>query len=258
MLSDINKTFELGEFFAYICPGATLFVSLLIWFPADPNAILFQNSLLLAFVMVVGSYSLGLIMASYVVIGEHRYDSLWRPKLGVIRRIGRVFLWYASRHRSQAVVEWEIQVAEVMDRLRAPASYKDRNITDRLTIVRAVLCSASEKTAGIAVQADRFRRRFLFAKGVGLASLIIATSTVLRIIVSFLESKEWVKVDDCLQSIGLGWLILIVVLALVIAALLRRAGHRMAAMETYLTACLADHPRLLSANQPRKEGQPPT
>ena len=244
-MKEILEKIGLSEFFAYVFPGGILLVSLILWVDMKElqgflgETIVKQNFVVATFILVF-SYTLGLIVASWSSSGADLYIRMKRRPQAIRqeRRALRVLLWVfhalPDLRFNRSTVEAHLKITEDLTRysgLQRLSLYESP--WDRLVLYRTVMADrVGERGRTILTEADAVHRRFLFSQGVALAFLLLAVQALLRLFLLLTSS------DSFFPSAKPFWLVVIVAIGVSASFGLRIAAGRWWEYEFLLTSAL--------------------
>ena len=237
-MKEVLEKFGLVEFFAYICPGLILLTSLALWTRLNFDAPFWKQEALVIVLVLILSYILGLILASFNDMSQRQYH----------RSIGAIRILYSfpSPRFTPSVVQANLTIAEDLERLAGGGGLSSlASPWDRLVIYRALVASRlGDRGKAILAEADILHRRFRFAMGVALAVFLVAIQSFFRLILVvlgfFLDAiLTW---NSMLPSVSPILLLCITAIGLWASFELRRFAIRMWELERYLSSSLSNIP----------------
>ena len=240
MLRDFLDRFGLGEVFAHICPGFVVILSSLLWWRPDSDSVLFKSTAGAVVVLLLLSYTVGLVVASYLSIAEGRYLLARHRfrKQGWLRRIPTGFVLlgcrFAAGKPDATLVDWATAIASTLRDLGAPIGLAQHiKSSERFGVFQAI--ARGRGMDDVIEEAQGYRRRATFALGVGVALLATAGQMLLRLVLSqALDTSPaiWPEIHEPALLAG-------ATITAWTAVELRRVGVRMLAMEAYISAFIA-------------------
>jgi hypothetical protein len=250
-MKELIEKVGISELFAYLCPGLILLLSLRFWIePKKMDEIfreIIKQDLILVILVLILSYTLGLIVASWSNRGAALYYRL-KGRIKVSRQISNdcylfqnIALWligfmhWLPQFRVNAsVVANNLRIAQDLDELVRLQGLSSLDIPwDRLVIYRTIMAGrVGEKGKTILTEADSIHRRFLFALGVAMALFLLAFQSLIRLILSM---TPW---NASLPHIPVIWLVVIAFLAGLTSYSLRIVAGRWWEQELILTSSL--------------------
>ncbi len=259
-MDKIFEQYSLSELFAYVCPGTILLSSLLFWVDPKFNSSFWQREFVAIFLLLVSSYILGLILASYNRIAEFRYErnklSKTGKRFGIFTKILDLIFTFAASRKPKVVVKMTTNlkaniydnIHNLPDRLSAPIDGLSRLCSwEWLQMCRTLLANyTGEKHKAILAEAERLHRRFLFSMGVALALFLVAFQALLRFIIFALGNfwdflNQWC---NTLPNVNPFLLIIIAVLGFWSSSEMRRIADNISYRELYLIANCMPESRL--------------
>jgi len=246
-MKEILEKFGISEFFSYICPGAIILTSLLLWIKPNFKTNIWEHDLLVTFFILIFAYTLGLILSSYNRTAEIRYLlSSQRLQKGLLQTVlmyaMRLFWRFSSRPPDRYFTEYNLQILEGLERLGVTSDLQ--NITtswERLKIFRTLIIDrSSDDNKVIENEADNFQRKSLFAMGVSIALFLLAIQAIFRLIIFdiFNIFKTANNFSGIIPDIGTVILLAISVLGIIASLELRQVAFRLLNIELYLTTCM--------------------
>jgi hypothetical protein len=205
-MKEVIQKVGLGDVFAYICPGAILLCSLLLWFNPE-QATLFHlgkeswQAFSLPVFLLILSYTLGLILAAWSSGGAALYlrcvrrlrSRLDEPWLSAVNAPFVGLLWllhWIPEPRIDRVLfaEANTRMATRLSRLAGPLGLSSVETPwDWLLLFRTVIQDhLGKKAKSILELADAIHRRFLFSQGVALVCVLLAVQALGRLIIYYL------------------------------------------------------------------------
>ncbi len=204
-MKDFIEKIGLFEFFAYLCPGAILLLSLGLVIPPQsdsdfPGAALLQQEflqqefLVVVFIFIF-CYSLGLIVASWSGRGAEAYyrkeTSGPRKKWNPLYWLLRASFGFAVRDR-QASVDARVRIYEALPESQAEDLKTICLPWDFLFFVRMMMAEKiSDKKKSLLAEADFIHKRFLFCQGVAFAFLLSAFLAFVRLAVAQFQARTF-------------------------------------------------------------------
>ena len=177
-VKEILKDIGLTDFFRYVCPGAILLLSFLVWVPvfvgsADREPIgtaASEMSVLIAGGVVVLSYIVGLLLES---LNQTIYEKQFRDQRTIGTRMSRVMLGTRSPWIRPGLVDSRLKIQDYLEEeLNGEAPL---DLFDLLELYRVVRADKLKCEAGsILERARTVHRQVRFSLGVSLALSIVA------------------------------------------------------------------------------------
>jgi hypothetical protein len=265
-MKEIFSKVGIGDVFAYLCPGALLLGSFLLWVAPDDLLLLkagkdtWQSIVLSAFVLIL-SYMLGLIVAmggsggAALYLRKRRRERylhlpppqswLTRPLVYTARLARWVYvrllglLWFLPEPRIDPVLlaGANTRMASSLSRRTGPLGLSNVETPwDWLALYRtAVADGLRRRGKAVLAEADAVHRRFLFSQGVALAAALLAAQALARLVLGWL-TPAW---DTTLPAVEPAGLVALLVLGFFASLGLRYNAGRCWEMEFVLTANLA-------------------
>ena len=230
------------DFFAYICPGAILLLSLLFWFKPNFEYPIFQKEFILVFLLLIVSYVLGLIIELYNCLSEQSASSFFSPRRPRNDRINQIVTDLAIRF-SENLDDLELELFESSEELAflGVLSNLDRS-WERLFVYRTLMSDRlGDKGKTIIAEANNLRRRFLFSWGLALTLRVLALQALVRLLIFAIGNNYWdflKQWDSSLPNIAPNILFSIAVGAFLLSFAMQLVANRFYNLEIYLTACL--------------------
>lgn len=240
MLKDFLDRFGLGEVFAHILPGFVVLLSTLVWWSVDDESLLFESSLAAIAILLLVSYTIGLVIASYLTIAEGRYLLARHQyrKQRWLRRIPTGLILLACRYASPKpdiiLTDWVTGIAATLRDLGAPIGLTQHiKTSERLGVFQAI--ARGRGLDDIIEEAQGYRRRAMYAMGVGIALALAAAQMLGRVVAEIVVTPvptSWPDINGGILWAGAA-------VSAWTSLELRRVGLRMYAMEAYVSAFIA-------------------
>src|SRR5262249_39615811 len=250
-MKDLLEKFGLSELFAYLCPGAILLCSLLLWVQPGDVAKDGWQSFVLAGFLVVLAYTLGLMVAAWSSEGAARYINRSRNLHNRWTLLRALNVWWHGIFHSvpdlprgdSSVVHAQARLErEVLKRARVMglSSLLHRTTWGLLQFFRAAVADeVGEKGKAVLVEAEAVHRRVLFAQGVALAMLLVALECGVRLVPCLVGLfTDWKAPLPAVPEIHWVWLVCLLVGGLATSYSLRVAAGRWWETEFALTCIL--------------------
>ncbi len=248
-MKEILEKFGLSEFFAHICPGGILLSSLALWAQLKFDSPFWNREVLVAISVLLLSYTLGLILASFNRMALVRYlRSAPAERRGFLRKIRagtiRLLYHFSLPRFTSSNVHANLRIAEDLARLAGVDSLPAlAGPWDGLVIYRTFVADrVGERGKAILTEADTFHRRFLFSMGVALAVYLLAIQALIRFILHFFgkafHESIFTSWNQTLPAISPFWLAAITIFGLGASLELRQIAIRMWELERDLTESL--------------------
>jgi len=195
-MKEVIEKLGLTEFLAYLCPGIIVLMSTFLWVRPDLIGIVGQeiarNQIIMGVSFLLLSYSAGLIIASWAAAGAHLFI---RTRMGTPEGTHKIlitliplwwFHWLAVPRQTRNIVEGRLRIAEGLDSYGGlPGLSILLSPWDNLTTYRIIMFNRMpDKAEPLFKEADAVRGRRLFALGVGLASMLLSSEALLRLLMA--------------------------------------------------------------------------
>jgi len=153
-MKDFLEKFTLTEFFAYLCPGVILFCSFALWIASDLNQVLGskleKHPLVVAFILLIACYALGLIVTAWGSSGANLYVREYLYRRVRPRRAGlrEQMVWLVRRflhevpvpRQTRSMVDGQLRIAEDLESYAGlPGLSALQSPWDRLTTYRTII-----------------------------------------------------------------------------------------------------------------------
>jgi len=197
-MKELLDRFGLTEIIGYFLPGLMVLCALLPWGTPDPavllGAKLGENEFVVGALTLVVAYALGLVLS----IWGRWAQSVVRPQFGPTPEERTVFAvrwlkWaWAASVAKPFQDETTIGLMDIASLLQ-PSFSKPLSV-DGLILVslfRSVAASRiRDRAGGLIVEAEIHRRRYLFSLGVSAALLVLAGSSLIRLLIALLAQID--------------------------------------------------------------------
>jgi hypothetical protein len=242
-MKEILEKIGLSEFFAYICPGAILLFSLTLWL--DPEKIakflgesFVKQQIVTAIFLLIFSYTLGLIISWWSISGadlfirKKRRPQALQRKEKVLTGLLWVFHGLPEPRSNPSIVEAKLKMAEALEKYSGLQGLSlIETPWDWLVLYRTFMAGrVGDRGKHILMEADFIHRRFLFSQGVALAFFLLAVQSFIRLLILL------TPLNDSFPSIGLPWLVVIILLGASTSFGLRQVAGRWWEEELFLTS----------------------
>ena len=251
-MKDILEKLDLIELFAYLCPGAIVLFSTVLWM--DQNTLnglkeIFKEQQILGAIMsIIVSYAVGVMIALWSGVGADRYiRAHYKPNaapkedweaLGWLAL--NLFHWIPVPRMNASIVEGQLRIAEALTRYTGLNNLSlMQNPWDRLATYRTIVSGrVGDEGRPILTEAEWVHRRLLFAIGVSLAVLLLALQALLGFLLILFHKLPVLAVLPS-PHYSPGRLVLLTFIGLVSSFGLREMAGRWWEYELLLTCSLS-------------------
>jgi hypothetical protein len=200
-MKEILERFGLSEVLSYLCPGALLLGSSLLWVRLPAGKWEGWQEFLLASFLVVLAYTLGLIVSIWSSEGGAQYIN--QSRTPGRRRTLRAFLLWSFHWLPDLLSPFNRSIVDAQTAIQQDLAERSGLTTGLTRLTRtpwgllalartALADSVGKKGKAVLAEADAVQRRFLFALGVALASLLIGLQALARLGNALLCAVGWV------------------------------------------------------------------
>ena len=263
-MKELVEKYNLSDFFTYVLPGAIIILSILFWLPPKFHSCFWEKEFLVIFLLLLFSYTLGLILYSYNHICNRKYNQIIhnrivarssRKRWWLLKIIDKLlhlifsFLFIKNSQKIEKIVtESKIQISnnidDISDKLPAKIEswmFSGLSFWEWLRMCGILLASyTDEDYKYILAEIESLHRRFLFSMNISLALFLVALQALLRLII-FVLDIFWVlfnQLHDNLPTINIFFLVVIAVISFWSSLEMRRIANNLFHRELYLIACL--------------------
>ena len=267
-MEDILEKFGIGEFFAYISPGAILLSSIVLWIELDFDSKFWEHEVLVVTLFFVFSYILGLVLASFNQQMHARYTRLSTVEAGgrlgqIWAQLLRLVYRFPSARLNESLVDANLRIADDLVQITGLHGLSSlTNPWEYLDIYRALVeDKAGKDHQTVLLESENLHRKFLFSMGVALALFFLVLQALLRVILFYIPQVSGLIISlglrlfqfpktitdipenieqwyVSLPTIDLLVLFVIIILGLLASLQLREIAIRMWELERYLTTSL--------------------